>query len=103
MQGRDIIIDSSALAELTAKTGLYVANGQLYYANGYNVMLTNKPNTTWKALYQCINGASLYTKIENMRSRFIKRDAFFVVAADYSQTSFKVAVENGELVECYKI
>ena len=96
-------IDSSALTELTQLTGLYVANGDLFYYNGYRVMLTNKPNTEWKALFKCINSVSLYTKIENMRSKVINRDAFFIVASDYNQTSFKVAFENGELVQCYKI
>lgn len=96
-------INSSALTELTAKTGIYVANSTLYYANGQRVMLTNKPNTEWKALFKCVNGVSLYTNIENMRSNHINRDAFFITASDYDRTSFKVTFENDELVQCYKI
>ena len=66
-------IDYSALLELTQKTGLYVACGTLFYVTGYRVMLNNKPDTEWKALFKTVHGVDLWTTIENMRSKQISR------------------------------
>ena len=95
-------IDSNILSELTQKTGLYVANNTLYYANGYSVMLGNEPNTEWRALFKTVNGVDLWTTIENIQSKYINRQVFFIQASDYDRTRFKIAFENNKLVQCYK-
>ena len=98
----NVNIDYTALLELTQKTGLYVSCGTLFYVTGYRVMLNNEPNTEWKALFKTVNGVDLWTNIENIQSKYVNRQVFFVTASDYDQTRFKITFENDELVQCYK-
>ena len=85
---------------LTQKTGMYVSCGTLFYKTGYRVMLNHKPNTEFKFYNETINGVDKYTNVENIRSKFINRDAFMITASD--NTNFKVTFENDKLVQCYR-
>lgn len=85
---------------LTQKTGMYVSCGTLFYKNGYRVMMNNEPNTEFKFYNKTENGVDLYTNVENIKSKFINRDAFMITASD--KTNFKVTFENDKLVQCYQ-
>lgn len=93
-------VNYNDLLLLTSITGLFVSCGTLFYVNGYKVMMNNEPNTEFKAYHSTINGVDQYTKIENIKSKHTNREAFLITAIDNS--TFKVAFENDELVQCYK-
>ena len=93
-------IDYVALLQLTQKTGMYVACGTLFYKNGYRVMMNNKPNTKFKFYNETLNGVDTYTNVENIKSKYINRDSFLIIASD--KTNFKVTFEDDELVQCYR-
>tara|TARA_R110002051_G_scaffold286191_1_gene348639 strand:+ start:110 stop:424 length:315 start_codon:yes stop_codon:yes gene_type:complete len=93
-------IDNASVLLLTKFTGITIANGRLYYKNGYPVMLNNEPNTKFKSYFKTKHRIDFYTEIENIKSAITSRNAFLITALN--GFTFKIAFENNELVQCYK-
>jgi hypothetical protein len=94
-----ICVHNNSISLLEKVTGIRIGIGKLVYRNGYNVMLNNNPNTSFKSYFKTKHRIDWYTKIENMKSKYTTRNAFLITS--YNGIQFKVAFENNELVQMY--
>lgn len=92
-------INNESVLLLTKFTGITIANGRLYYKNGYPVMLNNKPNTKFKAYFKTKHRIDFYTEIMNL-VQTTTRNVFVITA--YNGFTFEIIFENSKLVQCFK-
>ena len=90
-------INPASINALQEFTGIRIANGRLYYSNGYEVMLNNKPNSKWSAYYNTIRKCDEYTDIENVTLG--TQVTFFIRA--FNSFKFIVVFKDNKLVQCY--